>query len=148
MDKPAPVGKEYAGPSGIGRDSIWLTAEDLVEGRDVSAEIASVVLYPEVTFEAGRKKTNCIGIKFVGKERVLLLNATNRKTLNRAFGNITKLWKGQLITLYVADVQFGGETVKAVRIRAQKSRAATAGEALLAEDDEPAPTGTPVEQAS
>ena len=135
--KAAPVGREYAGPSGIGRDSIWLTAEDLVEGKDVSAEIAAVLLYPEVTFEAGRKKTNVIGVKFVGKERILLLNATNRKSLNKMFGNITKLWKGQSITLYVAEVQFGGETVKAVRIRNQRSRAASAAEDFIAGNDEP-----------
>ena len=60
MDKIAPVGKEYAGPSGIGRESTWLTAEDLVEGRDVTAEIAAVLLYPDVTFQGGRKKAHVL----------------------------------------------------------------------------------------
>ena len=33
-DKKAPKGEEYDGPSGVARESQWLTQEDLVEGRD------------------------------------------------------------------------------------------------------------------
>ncbi|MEY2849628.1 MAG: hypothetical protein RI885_2295 [Actinomycetota bacterium] len=132
-----PQGKEYAGPSGVGRDSIWLTAEDLIEGTDVKVRIEQVILYPVVTFMGGRKRVNMLGLKFVGKERILGLNATNRKTLNRAFGNLAKGWKGQEIVLFVADTMMAGETVKCVRIRDQKARAATAAEAFLADDEKP-----------
>lgn len=129
-----PRGKAYEGPSGVGRDSIWLTAEDLVEGRDVDVKIEAVMLYPEVTFQGGRKRLNLIGLKFAGKERILGLNATNRKSLNKQFGNIAKGWKGQTITLYVTETQMGGETVKCVRIRNRGSRSATAAEQFLHED--------------
>jgi len=130
----APQGKEYGGPSGIGRDSVWLTAEDLVEGRDVEVKIEAVMLYPEVSFMGGRKRLNLIGLKFVGKERILGLNATNRKSLGKQFGNIAKAWKGQSITLYVTETQMAGETVKCVRIRNKGSRSATAAEQFLHED--------------
>lgn len=126
-----PIGKEYAGPSGIGRDSIWLTAEDLIEGKDTTVKIASVVLYPRVKFQGGRERTNVLSLRFVGKERELGLNATNRKALNAMFGNISKAWKGQDVTLYVGETQMAGETVKCVRIRNRGSRAATAAEEFL-----------------
>jgi len=134
-----PKGKTYEGPSGIGRDSLWLTSEDLVEGKDVTVKIADVVLYPEVKFQGGRVRNNYLGLKFAGKERVLGMNATNRKVLNKMFGNIVRGWKGKEITLYVSETQLAGETVKCVRIRDRGARAATAAEEALHEDggDEP-----------
>jgi len=136
----APVGKAYEGPSGIGRDSTWLTADDLVEGRDVEVTIEKVILYPKVTFQGGRVRTNMLGLKFAGKERVLGLNATNRKVLNKTAGNITKGWIGQKIVLFVTETPLAGETVKCVRIRDRGSRAASAAEEFL-HDDEPKPSG-------
>lgn len=129
MEKP--FGKEYEGPSGIARESNWLTSEDLVEGRDVEVEVEQVVLYPEVTFQGGRKRNNMLGLIFKGKDRVLGLNATNRKVMNAMYGNIARAWKGQKITLYVTQTQMAGETVNCVRIRDKGSRAATAAEDLL-----------------
>ena len=127
----SPKGKVYEGPSGIGRDSVWLTAEDLIEGRDLKVTIENVILYPEVSFQGGRKRQNLLGLKFAGKERILGLNATNRKALNKQFSNIVKGWKGQEVTLYVSETQMAGETVKCVRIRDRGSRAATAAEDFL-----------------
>ena len=130
----APKGKPYEGPSGIGRDSHWLTSEDLVEGSDVNVTIEAVILYPEVKFMGGRARQNYLGLKFAGKERVLGLNATNRKALGKMFGNIAKGWKGQSVTLYVTETQMAGETVKCVRIRDRGARAASAAEAFLHDD--------------
>jgi hypothetical protein len=127
----APIGKSYEGPSGAGRDSCWLTAEDLVEGKDIKVTIENVILFPRVTFQGGRERLNMIGLKFVGKERILGLNATNRKQLNSQFGSLTKAWKGKEIFIYATDTQMAGETVKCVRIRNKGARAATAAEQLL-----------------
>lgn len=143
----APHGKEYAGPSGVGRDSIWLTAEDLIEGQDATVKIERVMFYPEVTFQGGRKRTNMLGLKFVGKQRILGLNATNRKVLNQMFGNITAGWKNKEITLYVGEAQIGGETVKAVRVRNRGSRAASAAEQFLDGGDVEQAAGDPGEPA-
>lgn len=137
-----PEGKPYEGPSGIGRDSLWLTNEDLIEGKDIKVKIENVILYGEVEFQAGRKRKNYLGLKFVGKDRVLGVNATARKLLNRMFGNIVRSWKGQEITLYVSETQMAGETVKCIRIRDRGARAATVAEELSGgEDKEPQASG-------
>jgi len=130
-----PKGVEYEGPSGIGRDSMWLTAEDLVEGRDIPVKIERTEHFDEVEFQEGRARKNLLGLVFVGKERILGLNATNRKTLNRMFGTLVKGWKGKDIKLYVTEVMAFGEMVKCVRIRDTGARAATAAEDFLHGDD-------------
>lgn len=135
-EREAPKGVEYEGPSGIARESTWLTHEDLVEGRDVAAKIEAVLRYPKLEFEGGRGKQNAIGLKFVGKERVLLLNATNRKVMNAMFGNLTRLWKGQEVTMFVTETEAFGDTVKCVRIRKRGARAATAAEQFLHDEKE------------
>lgn len=140
-----PKGKAYEGPSGVGRDSVWLTNEDLLEGKDITVKIADVILYPEVTFQGGRKRKNYLGLKFVGKDRVLGVNATARKLLNRMFGNMVRGWKGQEITLFVTETELAGETVKCIRIRDKKSRAATAAEEALHGGDEGEPKPTEAE---
>lgn len=149
-DRDVPVGKEYDGPSGIGRDSTWLTAEDLIEGKDLKVQIEKVVLYPSVKFQGGRVRENMIGLQFKGKARVLGLNATNRKVLNKMFGSLTRGWKGQQITLFVSETQMAGETVKCVRIRNTGSRVATAAEQFLHDEDAPmvAPGDTAFERAA
>jgi len=131
----APVGVEYSGPSGVGRDSPWLTSEDLVEGTDAKVKIARVIKYPEVKFQDGKVRKDLIGLEFVGKTRVLGLNSTNRKIMNAMFTNITKSWKGQEIALYVTDTQAFGQTVKCVRIRNTKGRTATAAESFLIDEE-------------
>lgn len=129
-----PEGESYEGPSGIGRDSMWLTAEDLIEDKDITVTIENVIKYAKVTFQGGRTRLNLLSLKFVAKERELGLNATNRKALNKMFGNLAKGWVGQKITLYVTDTQMAGETVKCVRIRNTGARAATAAEEFLGKD--------------
>jgi hypothetical protein len=133
-----PVGVSYSGPSGIARvDSIWLTFEDLPVGKDVKVTIEDVILYRQVTFEGGRTKTNLVGIKFVGKERVLGLNATNRKILAGMFSSATAAWKGKEITLYIGRArkpgtkESDGEQVDCVRIRDRGNSAAQQAQAAL-----------------
>jgi hypothetical protein len=112
--KPVP----YGGPSGIGRDSVWLTAEDLPDEKDITLEIEEVLDRQNVTFEGGRKKPHVLTLKFARFQRELGLNATNRRSLNRLYGKITANWRGKRVTLYVDNnVRFGRETVSGVRIR-------------------------------
>ena len=132
-----PKGSAYDGPSGIGRDSVWLTQEDLIEGKDVTVKIENVILYPKVKFQGGRERKNYLGLKFAGKDRVLGVNATARKLLNRMFGSLVRGWKGNEITLFVSECELAGETVKCIRIRDRGARAATAAEQFLVGDDEP-----------
>jgi hypothetical protein len=141
-----PAGSSYSGPAGIARDSPWLTAEDLPDGKDVVVEVADVQLYPEVTYQGGRTKKNQLALVFRGKERQLGLNATNRKVLAALYGNLCGGWVGKRITLYVdPHVRMAGKEVRGVRIRDSVPR----GKAAVAEpvtnpiSDEPITTEAP-----
>ena len=117
-----PAGMEYKGPSGIARDSIWLTNEDIPHDRDTLVTIESVVLRRNLTMQGGRPKAIMLSLKFVGKQRELGLNATNRKTLAALFNtNECAAWFGKRICLFVEqDVRRpDGTRGPAVRIRAK-----------------------------
>lgn len=108
----------YRGPSGIARESPWLTHEDLTDGKDVVVTIEDVLLRKDVTYEGGRKKPKVLALKFKGKERELAVNATNRRVLNDMFGTDTGGWVGKPIALFVQHgIRLGREERSGVRIR-------------------------------
>lgn len=94
--------QEFAGTSGqMRKDSPWLASEDILDAGDVLAEIEAVYQHKDAQFDDGRTET-VFALKFVGKQRQLVLNATNRKKLVALFGT-SKVgeWKGKKIVLYV-----------------------------------------------
>lgn len=100
------------------RSSVWLASEDLTGLGDVKLKIEAVISHGTVKFDKGRAKDAVFALKFEGKDKQLALNSTNRKCLVRAFGSLTKNWKGQTITLYVdPGVSIGGKVVGGLRIR-------------------------------
>ena len=109
----------YKGPSGISRESEWLTNEDIPHDRETLVTVEGVYLYRVVKFEKGRTRENQIALAFIGKKRRLIVNATNRKMLNKLFGTKTEGWYGQAIFLYVqTNVQKpDGTLCDAVRIK-------------------------------
>ena len=118
-----PAGQDYKGPSGIARDSNWLTSEDLPHDKDSIVTIESVTLRRNLTMQGGRPKNVALSLKFVGKQRELMLNATNRKTLAALFQtNECGAWFGKRIALFVEqDVRRpDGTRGPAVRIRAKR----------------------------
>lgn len=118
-----PAGQDYKGPSGIARDSNWLTNEDIPHDRDTPVTIESVVLRRNLKMQGGRPKEVALSLKFVGKSRELMLNATNRKTLAALFQtNECAAWFSKKILLYVEqDVRRpDGTKGPAVRIRAKR----------------------------
>lgn len=131
MEGEKAIGKSYDGPSGAGRDSQWLTWEDLPDGKDLVATIEDVQLFLDVKFEGGRTKDRMLGLKFKGGKRVLGLNATNRKTLVKMFGNLTGGWRSEKVALYVTQTQMAGETRNCVRIRDRGSKTAKAAAEFL-----------------
>lgn len=108
----------YSGPSGaLKAGSEWLSSEDLPTDRDIAVTIKTALLLSDIPLDKGRKYTGG-GLEFEGKEKRMILNATNRKALVRLFGANTSGWIGQPINLYVdTDVRFGAETVSGIRIR-------------------------------
>lgn len=118
-----PAGQDYKGPSGIARDSTWLTNEDIPHDRDTIVTIESVTLRRNLKMQNGRPKPIALSLKFVGKQRELMLNATNRKMLGALFQtNDTGAWFGKRVALFVEqDVRRpDGTTGPAVRIRAKR----------------------------
>jgi hypothetical protein len=133
-----PPGVEYEGLSGIARDSIWLTQEDIPHDRDTIVTIAGVVRRNNVKFASGPMKEVVLSLRFVGKKRELGLNATNRKVLNALFGAKCAGWKGHTIILFVEqDVGTPQGPRPAVRIRARLPRAGDVPQKAAADSQEP-----------
>ncbi len=143
-----PNGEVYRGPCGIGRDSPWLTNEDLPHDRDVTAQIEKVLLRRNLSMQGGREKRVAVSLAFVGKDRELMLNATNRKVLAALFGANTGEWFGKKVALYVEqDVRRpDGTRGPAVRIRAKRlPQDGPAPKPAEAPPADPAPTGASAE---
>lgn len=114
-----PQGEPYAGPSGgLKKPSDWLASEDLPLDREVEVEVEDVRLFKDVKFEAGRTEPKVAALKFVGKEKLMILNSTNRKRMVKMFTSDTRKWRKQRITLYVdPTVKMRGELVCGLRIK-------------------------------
>lgn len=57
---------------------------------------------------------------FLGKEKGLVLNKTNSRAISALYGNETDDWQGQAIELFSAMVDFAGDQVEAIRVRAPR----------------------------
>ena len=79
--------------------------EDLI-GRDVTLTLAEAapekgaVSLGKARLPGKAKEEDAHVLHFVETPKRLVLNATNRKTLQRMFGNKTREWVGKKITLY------------------------------------------------
>ena len=80
-----------------GTESQWLKAQDML-GANLKVTIQSVEI---LKFDAEGEKpaTERAALKFVGKEKGLVLNATNNKTLCKAYGDDSDAWIGHVIGL-------------------------------------------------
>ena len=137
-DQPLPPGQEYRGSHTVAKDSRWLCAEDLLarNTREVTVEIERVLRRDNLTMQEGRKMKVALSLKFRGKQKELLLNATNRKTLATLFSSDCGEWYGKRIALFVQDnVRYpDGTKGPAIRIRARRiSQAATASDHVFDE---------------
>lgn len=115
--------EEYRGPVSAMKKSPWLASEDLlgIEGG-VDVTIEAVMRHEQAVFDEGRVEAEVYSLKFEGKEKELVLNATNRKTLARAYGARTTEWAGKEINVYVQDGVRKpggkrGETTTGLRVR-------------------------------
>jgi hypothetical protein len=62
---------------------------------------------------------------FAGKTKGLVLNKTNSNKIASMYGTNTEDWEGGQIEIFPAEVEFQGQMVKAIRVRAvNKSRPA------------------------
>lgn len=117
-----PPGEPYKGPPGIARDSTWLTNEDIPHDRDTVAVIEAVLIRKNLKFQGGRDKPVGLSIKFVGKQRELLLNATNRKVLAALYGAHTGDWFGRSVALFVEQDVRRPDGTRGPAVRIQPKR--------------------------
>lgn len=113
---------EYEGTVSGMRTSPWLSSEDLAGMGEVQVTIEKVFKHENITMQEGRKMPLAFSIKFVGKDKQMICNATNRKTLAAAFGADVRKWKDKKVLLYVQDGvrnPSGGAPVKGLRIKIQ-----------------------------
>ena len=97
-------------------DRDYLGSFDL-QGRDVTVTISKVV-GGQLTAQGGRKSKKPI-CYFDGKEKGLICNKTNSKTIASMYGNYVEAWVGKRITLYVSTTNNpdGSGSVECIRIR-------------------------------
>lgn len=115
----------YNGPVSAMRKSQYLASEDIDGLGEIEVEIEGVWRDTDVQMADGRKEKELYTLKFKGRDKRMCLNATNIKTLSRAFGADIKKWTGQKVKLYIQDGvrAFGGET-RGLRVKANSKAAA------------------------
>ena len=93
--------------------SNYIKASDLKNGQPV-------VVIDRIAFEpVGQKKEMKPILYFEGKEKGLVLNKTNAKNITGLVGSAeTEDWIGFSIRLYATNVEFQGDTVEAIRVKA------------------------------
>ncbi|MPZ20111.1 MAG: hypothetical protein GEV06_19670 [Luteitalea sp.] len=93
--------------------SNYLKASDLGEAQPVVA-IDRVELEP-----VGRSKEMKPVVYFAGKQKGMVLNKTNSKKIAEIAGSHdTDDWHGVQVRLFATEVDFQGETVEAIRVKA------------------------------
>lgn len=114
--------------------SNYLKASDLGEGQPV-VTIERVDVEP-----VGRGKEMKPVIYFAGKQKGMVLNKTNSKKIAEiAESPDTDDWHGVQIMLFATEVDFQGETVEAIRVKAPKRAPAPAARRRSPEPEPPTP---------
>src|SRR5262245_47336306 len=64
---------------------------------------------------------------FTNHDKGLVLNATNRRTLQGTFGDDMEKWVGKIVVVYPTQTDFAGKIVGALRVRIPPPKQAAAG---------------------
>jgi hypothetical protein len=99
-----------------------LKASDL-DGSEVTLTIAGYTVkeFNETDKKTGQAYTSKKAIfSFQETEKTFVCNKTNRTSIAYAYGKEMDDWVGKPITLYPTMVQFGNESVEAIRVRVVK----------------------------
>ena len=114
--------------------SNYLKASDLGESQPI-VTIDRVEIEP-----VGRDKEMKPVVYFQGKTKGIVLNKTNAKKIAElASSPNTEDWRGVQIKLYATEVEFGGEHVEAIRVKAATNGAARRPAPVAQHDDEEIP---------
>ncbi len=86
-----------------------------LQGHEVTVEIESIER-KELTLRGGAKKKSPV-IRFVGKDKPLVMNYTNMESISEIHGKSVKDWVGKKVVLYQSETQLKGKTVDCIRIK-------------------------------
>jgi hypothetical protein len=111
----------------------YLSAADL-DGQVVVLAMSNVLM-EDIGF-GGDKKVLPV-LYFEGKDKGLVLNKTNSRKIAEMFGDDTDDWTGQQIALFEAMVEFQGDTVAAIRVKAPPRNKPSKTSAEIINDDIP-----------
>lgn len=67
----------------------------------------------------------CPVLYFQGKDKGVVLNKTNARTISAAYGDDTEAWAGQPVELYEAEVMYEGKAVPGIRMTVPRVAAQT-----------------------
>lgn len=95
--------KEFHGTVSQMRVSPWLASEDLLGLGEIQVTVEGVFIHEDVKMDGGRSEPMLYAVKFAGKEKQMILNATNRKALSTAFGAKVNNWTGKTVYLRAQD---------------------------------------------
>jgi hypothetical protein len=94
--------------------SKYLKAADIGEvGSEKRVKIKAVTKETDV----GERQETKACVWFTNLDKGLLLNKTNLRVLQGAFGNIMNAWPGKIAVLYVIMDNFRGKMTPSVRVR-------------------------------
>lgn len=102
--------------------SKYLSANDIGD----EPALATMTGISTVTMQDGEHK---MALHFAGYDRPLVLNKTNAKNIAAFAGPETDDWVGRQVVLMTALVDFQGQSVEAIRVRAPKNKAPQAANA-------------------
>jgi hypothetical protein len=107
--------------------SQYLKASDLAGNQPI-------VTIERVEFEpVGQKKEMKPILYFAGKDKGMVLNKTNAKNIANLVGSgETDEWVGFRIKLYSANVEFQGESVESIRVKAAGPQSSNGNSAVVA----------------
>lgn len=95
-----------------------------LKASDLAGTTPTVTISHVSVEEVGRQKESLPVVYFAGKEKGCVLNKTNGRMIASIAGtDETDEWVGVAVQLYTAMVEFQGESVEAIRVRAPKKAA-------------------------
>jgi len=93
-----------------------------LKASDIAAAQPVVQIDRVVVEQVGREQEHKPVVYFVGKSKGVVLNKTNARAIAQIAGSSeTDDWAGTSVQLYVAQVEFSGESMEAIRIRAPRA---------------------------
>lgn len=125
-------------------ESKYIKTGDIeADGEDAQLDLTIAdVRQEDLRVDGGETKSKWI-CHFEELERGLVLNTTNTKKLAELCGSeLSENWPGKRVRLYVTPVQFRGEEVNAIRIKAVRPsrQAQSPGDRVPSADDDASAT--------